>query len=118
MFGEDVSNQSASVRLALPIRRRVKAELLANNLTQLADLLQNGVPLLTSLKILSEQTAQPVLAEVLSDLHDQVCEGVPLDQAMGRHPNVFSELTVSMVRAGMEGAFLEDALKRIATFLE
>jgi type II secretory pathway component PulF len=47
-----------------------------------------------------------------------VAEGKPLDESMARHPHVFSELTVSMVRAGSEGAFLEDALKRTADFLE
>lgn len=115
---EDVSTKKTSTPLALSFRRRVKAEELASSLTQLADLLENGVPLLTSLKILTEQTANPTLADVFLDLHDQVSEGVPLDQAISRHPDVFSELTVSMVRAGLEGAFLEEAFKRIAAFLE
>ena len=34
--------------------------------------------------------------------------------AMGRHDRVFDELAVSTVRAGEEGGFLEDVLKRIA----
>ena len=37
---------------------------------------------------------------------------------MGKHPKVFSELAVSMVRAGEEGAFVEDVLKRIADFTD
>ena len=115
---EDVSTKKASVTLKFSLGRRVKAEQLASNLTQLADLLENGVPLLASLQILAEHTSQPVLAEVFQDLHEQVSQGVSLDQAVARHPRVFSELTVSMVRAGLEGAFLEEALKRVATFLE
>ena len=115
---EDVSTRKSASGFTLSLGRRVKAELLASNLTQLADLMENGVPLLTSLKILAEQCANPILADVFTDLHDQVAEGVSLDQALSRHPHVFSELTVSMVRAGSEGAFLEDALKRVATFLE
>jgi general secretion pathway protein F/type IV pilus assembly protein PilC len=35
-----------------------------------------------------------------------------------QHPTVFSDLTISMVRAGEEGSFLEDTLKRIADFTE
>lgn len=115
---EDVSTRKSASGFTRSLGRRVKAELLASNLTQLADLMENGVPLLTSLKILAEQCANPILADVFTDLHDQVSEGVSLDQALSRHPHVFSELTVSMVRAGSEGAFLEDALKRVATFLE
>jgi type II secretory pathway component PulF len=98
--------------------RRVKPSLVATNLSQLADLLDNGVPLLQALDILAQQAAQRELARVLVDVRDQVAEGVSLDEALARHPRVFSDLTVSMVRAGSEGAFLEDALKRTADFLE
>jgi type II secretory pathway component PulF len=99
-------------------KRRIKTQLLATTLTQMADLLQSGVPLLRSLDVLAEQAVHPALAEVLADVRNQVAEGKPLDESMARHPHVFSELTVSMVRAGSEGAFLEDALKRTADFLE
>jgi general secretion pathway protein F/type IV pilus assembly protein PilC len=37
---------------------------------------------------------------------------------MRHHPTVFGELTVSMVRAGEEGSFLEESLQRIADFTE
>ena len=96
----------------------MKSDILASNLTQLADLLQNGVPLLTSLAILTEQAGHPILKDVMQDIHDKVSEGESLESAFAQHPNVFSELTISMVRAGSEGAFLEDALRRTADFLE
>ena len=99
-------------------KRRIKTQVLATTLTQLADLLQSGVPLLRSLDVLAEQAVHPTLTEVLGDVRNQVADGTPLDEAMARHPQVFSELTISMVRAGSEGAFLEDALKRTADFLE
>lgn len=99
-------------------KRRIKTQLLATTLTQMADLLQSGVPLLRSLDVLAEQAVHPTLAEVLLDVRNQVADGKPLDEAMARHPEAFSELTISMVRAGSEGAFLEGALKRTADFLE
>jgi type II secretory pathway component PulF len=109
---------AAPARIAWQRKRRIKTQLLATTLTQLADLLQSGVPLLRSLDVLAEQAVHPTLAEVLGDVRNQVAEGKPLDEAMARHPQAFSELTISMVRAGSEGAFLEDALKRTADFLE
>lgn len=99
-------------------KRRVSTRLLTTNLSQLADLLSSGVPLLRSLHVLADQAVHPELSRILEDVHDQVAEGTPLDVAMARHPNVFDELTISMVRAGAEGGFLEDALKRTADFLE
>jgi hypothetical protein len=109
---------AAPARIQWQRKRRIKTHLLATTLTQLADLLQSGVPLLRSLDVLAEQAVHPALAEVLGDVRNQVAEGKPLDEAMARHPQAFSELTISMVRAGSEGAFLEDALKRTADFLE
>lgn len=108
----------AAARIRWQFQRGVKAQAIATNLSQLADLLQNGVPLLKALDILAEQATQRELARVLTDVRDQISEGASLDEAFARHPQVFNELTVSMVRAGSEGAFLEDALKRTADFLE
>jgi general secretion pathway protein F/type IV pilus assembly protein PilC len=96
----------------------VKPRVLAVNLSQLADLLQNGVPLLEALDLLTEQSTSVALREVLQDIRKNVGEGMSLDQAFARHPRVFGDLAVSMVHAGMEGAFLEDALRRTAGFLE
>ena len=98
--------------------RRIKTRSLATNLSQLADLLKNGVPLLKALEVLAEQAVERQLADVLGSIRDQVAEGASLDQALARHPRVFNELVVSMIRAGSEGAFLEEALKRTADFLD
>lgn len=108
----------APVKIRWQRPRKIKTPLIAATLTQLADLLQNGVPLLSALSLLAEQSSHRGMAEVLSDVRDQVTEGTALEEAMARHPQVFGELTVSMVRAGSEGAFLEDALNRTASFME
>ncbi len=99
------------------LRKRIKTETLADTFTQLADLLTNGVPLLESLDVLVEQAVDPQLAEVLKDVRAQVADGTEFDTALASHRAVFSPLTISMVRAGLEGAFLEEALERIASFL-
>lgn len=98
--------------------KRVKARHLSAFYSQLADLLNSGVPLLRSLEILERQTSQPAFAEVLRDIRAKVADGTGLSEAMAQYPNAFNELAVSMVRAGQEGGFLEDVLKRIADFTE
>lgn len=118
LFPLEVVDQQKSgfqVRIALPTR--VKSEAIADTLTQLADLLTNGVPLLESLKILSAQSADKRMREVLGEVCGEVENGANLDAAMAGHPEVFSSLTVNMVRAGLEGAFLEESLERVSSFL-
>lgn len=98
--------------------RRVRAKHIALAFSQLADLLRSGVPLLRSLELLEHKATHPGLRTVLESVRGDVAEGTRLAEAMRKHPRVFSELATSMVRAGEEGAFLEDVLKRIADFTD
>lgn len=98
--------------------RRVPAGKLAVFYAQLADLLRAGVPLLRSLDLLQKQTNHSGLQTIVKEVRDQVADGSRLADALRAHPAVFNDLTVSMVRAGEEGSFLEDSLQRIATFTE
>ncbi len=97
---------------------RVSGRQTATFYAQLADLLHSGVPLLRALELLERQTQNRTLQAVLREVRAKVADGTGLAQAMGQHPKVFNELAVSMVRAGQEGGFLEDVLKRVAGFVE
>ena len=80
--------------------------------------LRSGVPLLRSLEVLRKQTSHAGLKSVLGEVHRQVEDGASLADAMGHFQAVFGEMAVSMVRAGGEGGFLEEALARVAEFTE
>ncbi|QDV64981.1 type II secretion system F family protein [Crateriforma conspicua] len=114
----DRSARTGAFEWKLDLPKRVKAETIADTLTQLSDLLNGGVTLLESLTILAEQSADETMADVLADVRDRVADGENLDEALAAHPKVFSELVVSMVRAGLEGAFLEESLQHVAGFLQ
>jgi general secretion pathway protein F/type IV pilus assembly protein PilC len=98
--------------------KRVKPRQMATFFAQLADLLHSGVPLLRSLDILERQYTAGPLGHVIRDVRAKVADGTNMADAMAQHPRAFTELAVSMVRAGQEGGFLEDVLKRIADFTE
>jgi type II secretory pathway component PulF len=117
LFPIDVKPSKAR-SFSLKFNRRIKTELLASTLTQLSDLLANGVPLLQSLEVLIQQTPSDRMQTVLSDVRSRISEGAQLHEAMAAHKDVFNELTISIVRAGTEGAFLEQSLQQTAEFLE
>ena len=98
--------------------RRVPASLLAASYGQLADLLRSGVPLLRSIEVLRNQTSHSGLKTILGEVHRAVEDGASLADAMGHFQELFGEMAVSMVRAGGEGGFLEEALSRVAEFTE
>lgn len=110
-------NQAASSGTGF-FAKKVKGRHLATFYAQLADLLHTGVPLLRALELLERQSTNPTLQAVLREIRGKVADGTGLAQAMAAFPRVFNELAVSMVRAGQEGGFLEDVLKRISAFVE
>ncbi|GAA5505068.1 type II secretion system F family protein [Novipirellula caenicola] len=115
----DVANSKASSLGSMFNRRKkVNGQTMAVFYSQLASLLRSGVPMIRSLNVLSSQTSNPVLKEVLQDVRERVEEGETLGQTMARYPGVFSDMGTNMVRAGAEGGFLEDALDRVGAFTE
>jgi len=118
LFPTRIALAETEERQQRAVGKRVASKHLVVVYSQLADLLHSGVPLLRSLEILEQQSSRPTVVAVLQDVRQQVADGSRLADAMRRHPNVFNELALSMVRAGEEGGFLEDSLKRIAIFTE
>lgn len=114
-----VSEGGQAAKTVLPGRRKkLKLRVLTNFYSQLADLLRAGVPVLRALDVLGRQNTNPLLSEVLKEIHADVSGGETLGDSMAKHPNAFNNLAVAMVRAGEHGGFLEDVLTRIATFTE
>jgi general secretion pathway protein F/type IV pilus assembly protein PilC len=97
---------------------RVSGQLMSTTYSQMASLLRSGVPLLRTLRVLRDQASNKTLAKVLGEVHDRVEDGATVADAMIQHPRVFNEMGVSMIRAGGEGGFLEEALDRVASFTE
>ncbi len=85
---------------------------------QLAVLLEAGIPLDHALGIAGEVADDPGFRDVIARVRRSVEEGTSLADAFARHPRVFDELYVSMVRAGEAGGALDQILKRLADFLE
>jgi general secretion pathway protein F/type IV pilus assembly protein PilC len=99
-------------------QKKIKPRAMAMFYAQLSDLLRSGVPLLRSMDILERQSSTPALSQVIREVKAKVADGTTLADAMMAYPKAFTELAISMVRAGQEGGFLEDVLKRIADFTE
>lgn len=114
---QDVGQSGAGIRL-FGKRKKVKAQTMAIFYGQMAALLRAGVPMIRTLNVLSDQTSDEVLKEVIAEIKTRVEDGEPLGNAMARYPGVFSDMGCNMVRAGTEGGFLEDALERVGAFTE
>ncbi|MBI5143998.1 MAG: type II secretion system F family protein [Candidatus Omnitrophica bacterium] len=83
---------------------------------QLASLLRAGVPILSAINIIAEQTENTNLKKVLYDIHDAVKEGENFSSSLMRYPRIFSPLYVAMVRTGENSGGLPEVLLRISDY--
>ncbi len=104
-------------QVSLPSLQRVSGMDLAMMTRQAATLIGAGIPLVDSLRALTEQTEHPRLKSVLGQVHDRVNEGASFADALAQ-ADAFPDLYVSMVRAGEAGGALETVLERLADYLE
>ena len=88
---------------------------------QLATMVDAGLPLISSLTALYEQTnskRQASLRTIIGDVMGRVQEGETFNEAIAKHPQVFTRLYISMVKAGEASGMLAEILDRLAGFLE
>src|SRR5919206_32126 len=114
----DISDKHASKEIKLPFLERVKAQDLTIMTRQLATMVSSGMTILRSLYVLESQTESKPLSEVIVKVRKDVEAGLPLSDALERHPKVFSQIFVAMTRAGETGGVLEESLMRVADQLE
>ncbi|MCK5707953.1 MAG: type II secretion system F family protein [Candidatus Aureabacteria bacterium] len=98
--------------------QKVKTKEYVAFMRQFATLVDAGLPILRSLKVLAEQQTSPYFRKVLEDAGTSVESGNSLSDALKRYPNVFSDLFVNMVKAGEAGGVLDQVLLRMAGFYE
>lgn len=84
----------------------------------LAVLLGAGLPLLQALEVLIEQTSDPGLRGVLRSVSREIQDGRRFSEALGRHPALFPPLYLGIVANGEATGRLDQALERLAAFLE
>lgn len=85
---------------------------------QLATMIGAGIPMLESLEILREQAASRNFRMLLREVIEDVRGGQDLSTAFGRWEKVFSDVYVSMIKAGEASGQLDDILGRLADYME
>jgi type IV pilus assembly protein PilC len=114
----DIADKHASREINLSFFESVKATDLAVFARQLATMISSGMSILRALYVLEEQTESKLLKETIVTVRKDVEAGLPLSDAMARHPKIFNPLFIAMTQAGEMGGVLESALERVADQLE
>ncbi len=87
-------------------------------LRQFATLIIGGLPVVQALDVMIRQTNHSVLKEGIVQVKKDVEAGMPLSEAMAKHPKIFSSFIHNMVKAGEAGGVLNTVLTRLTGYLE
>ncbi len=85
---------------------------------QLHTLLRAGIPIVTCLQVIQEQTEEPGFKKLLGAVMADVGEGSKLSSALSQFPKVFPPLYINSIRVGEVSGTLEDALEQLSSFME
>lgn len=97
---------------------KVKSRDLVIFTRQLSTMVSAGVPLNRTLNTLEEQATNKYFKSVIAQISKDVESGTALGDAFEKHPDIFSDIYINMVRAGEAGGILDEILKRLASQVE
>ncbi|MFH0846000.1 MAG: type II secretion system F family protein [Patescibacteria group bacterium] len=85
---------------------------------QMATLFGAQVSALRIFRLLGDESENPMLKRVLKKVADDIQGGNPISLALSKHPKVFSEFYVNMVKSGEEAGTLNDTFAYLAEHLD
>ncbi|OHA12897.1 MAG: hypothetical protein A2909_02145 [Candidatus Tagabacteria bacterium RIFCSPLOWO2_01_FULL_39_11] len=111
-------DESSFWKRGLILFERVKAREIVILSRQLATLFEAKVPVLETFKVLASEAEKPVLKKHLIGIIEDIEGGISMSQAMARHPIIFSNFYINMVRSGEESGKLDEIFAYLADYLE
>lgn len=98
--------------------KKVDIKTLCTMTRLLATLIKSNVPLVDSLTTITKQTTHPVLISALTQIRNQVNEGISFHKALRQYPKIFDTAYISMCEAGESSGTLDIILVKLAEFTE
>lgn len=112
------AEQAVMQKVVYPVYSGVSVRDLAVFYRQMATAVRAGIPVHRALISVAENAGKPRLRRVVQAVVNDLLQGKSLAQAMSKHPHVFDELQIALIRAGEEGGLLDNMLERLADYLE
>jgi type IV pilus assembly protein PilC len=110
----EIIEQSKNTGLFSKITNRVTSKDRIIFTRQLATLINAGLPLAQSLRTLSDQTQSKRLVAIINEILTSIEGGSSLNEAFGKHPEVFNDVYLALIAAGEVSGTLDEALEHIA----
>lgn len=113
-----VDSQISFLEKSLAAFDKVKIKDIVILSRQIATLFEAQVSALRVFRLLATETENPALRNKLADVADELQGGSSISKALARHPEVFSDFYVNMVKSGEESGKLDQTFLFLADYLD
>jgi len=100
------------------VKPKVKAKEVMIFTRQFSTMIDAGLPLVQSLKVLGDQIENTTFKSAVRDINNSVQSGSTLSDSMRKYPKMFDELYCNLVAAGEAAGILDTILKRLSEYIE
>ncbi|GLC87263.1 type II secretion system F family protein [Lysinibacillus piscis] len=114
----EISASSSILHKEISLGGKVKNKDFVIYCRQFATLIRAGVSIVEATNILARQSTAKPLKKALEQVEDDVRSGIAFSQAVGKHPKVFPELFINMMRSGEATGNIDNTLERLANTFE
>ena len=85
---------------------------------QFSMMIENGIPLLKCITLITDQQRKIDFKEVLKSVHRDIEQGSNFSDSIEKYPEVFDDLYVAMIRAGEASGRLDIIMKQLVKYIE
>jgi type IV pilus assembly protein PilC len=101
-----------------PKLKRIKQTEVVTFIYKFAEMYSAGLSITRVLEVLEEQNKNPAFASIITDIRQNVENGLSLEKAFKKYSNIFSDFFSGMIEAGESGGNLTESLEMSAAYLE
>src|SRR3989338_2750570 len=115
---DPVNKKSAGLQTRLALFDRVAGSDIVMVSRQMTTLFEAQISALRAFRLLAAEARTPKLQDILTEVANDIQGGSTISTALSRHPEVFSNFYVNMVRAGEETGKLDETFSFLAAYLD
>ena len=114
---DPVNNESSLGGISF-LRPKIRTRDLIQFFMHLEQLQAAGVPMLDSLADVRDSADNQTLKDIMTDVHRNVSDGSSLSESLGNYPKVFTNLYISLIKAGEDTGDLEKSYTQLIKYLK
>lgn len=114
----NVANKESSLGGISFLRPKIRVRDLIQFFMHLEQLQAAGVPMLDSLADVRDSADNQTLKDIMTDVHRNVSDGSSLSESLGNYPKVFTNLYISLIKAGEDTGDLEKSYTQLIKYLK